>query len=605
MTENPGTESVENLLKGVHQGSYVIPYFQRGFEWQPSMVCDLIQSILQNYYTGLILLWELDPEEADKEEWEPVWGADTQGRPTTAILDGQQRLASLYYAIYNPPRKFPRRQSYYLFFVDLNKLLVEDYEEVVTYRYYGTYRDWQQIWREKDSYATHGTMPLAILSAPAEDDPHRRFVDSREFEEWITTYVSRNRDRLGDNITTHRVYQRLKDVLDYHFVIYPLSNRRDLPDICNIFARVNEKGMKLSTFDLMNAFMYPKGVRLRVDLWENLDNDQLKAVDSNMNEYLLKLISLVKQNYCSSKYLYNLIPGQTTVQRDAGGSTHHVVLVRDSKEFNALWQESCKYAEKARQTIMNTGDANFGAIKADYVPNTTLIPVLGALFWLNDGRPDEAAFRSVLTRWYWSAVLSEDYSGSSDTVMARDFRDWRAWIENRQGDATFARMQQINEDFVRKLDLQRVRRGSARYNAIICMLALQGAKDFYEAQTVGTVDYANERIHDHHIFPKRARGLPANTSGTFGELKDCILNRTLLLDETNSRIRTKKPSEYLREMVRKHGSEERVKEILRDHFITGNAYECMKHDDFDGFVAEREEVIRRHILSLLRLPPNR
>ena len=42
MPENPGTVQVKNLLKSVHNGHYVIPYFQRGFEWQPSMVCDLI-----------------------------------------------------------------------------------------------------------------------------------------------------------------------------------------------------------------------------------------------------------------------------------------------------------------------------------------------------------------------------------------------------------------------------------------------------------------------------------------------------------------------------------------------------------------------------------
>lgn len=90
MAENPGTYKVEDLLKNVHGGSYVIPYFQRGFEWQPSMVCDLIESILQNYYAGLILLWELNPEEAQNEEWDPIWGAKLKVTPDKAIPDGQQ-----------------------------------------------------------------------------------------------------------------------------------------------------------------------------------------------------------------------------------------------------------------------------------------------------------------------------------------------------------------------------------------------------------------------------------------------------------------------------------------------------------------------------------
>ena len=117
MDENPGTQKIEKLLCAIDNGDYVIPYFQRGFEWKPSMVCDLFESVLQDYYAGLILLWELKTEEAEKDEWDPVWGADRQGTPDFAILDGQQRLASLYYAINNPKKQFPNRKSFYLFFL--------------------------------------------------------------------------------------------------------------------------------------------------------------------------------------------------------------------------------------------------------------------------------------------------------------------------------------------------------------------------------------------------------------------------------------------------------------------------------------------------------
>jgi hypothetical protein len=251
--------------------------------------------------------------------------------------------------------------------------------------------------------------------------------------------------------------------------------------------------------------------------------------------------------------------------------------------------------------MMNTGAADFGAIKADFVPNTTLVPVLGALFWLHDGKPDDADFRRLLARWYWCAVLSEDYSGSSDTVMARDFREWRDWMDNGGGLDSFGRVKRITQDFITDLDLRRVPRGSSRYNAIICMLALRGAKDFYEAQPVGSADYSNERINDHHIFPARVRGLPSEGCEGFADLKDCILNRTLLLDETNNHIRNRRPSEYVVEMLQKHGSEEKVKAMLDDHLITEKAYELMKSDDFDGFLAEREAALKKHIVSLLGL----
>jgi hypothetical protein len=134
------------------------------------------------------------------------------------------------------------------------------------------------------------------------------------------------------------------------------------------------------------------------------------------------------------------------------------------------------------------------------------------------------------------------------------------------------------------------------------MLAVDGARGFYEGQVVGTVDYSNERMKDHHVFPSQARGLPPETSKTFGGLKDCILNRTLLLNETNNRIKNRRPSQYIVDMIEKHGSEEKVKDILRGHFITDEAYEAMKKDEFDNFIAAREAAMRKHIASRLGRP---
>ena len=596
MAENPGTERVEKLLEYVHDGSYVIPYFQRGFEWEPSMVCDLLESILRDYYAGLILLWELNPKEAQNEEWEPVWGAELKDTPDKAILDGQQRLASLYYAIYNPKKTFGNRQSYYMFFLNLNKVLKEDYEEAITYKYYSSYQPWDRVKNNKDKWAETGIIPLSILSARDSSNPNQKYIDSTEFDNWLNGYLDENRDKLPEGITTHKVYKVFNGILNYNFVFYPLRSDRSSSDICNIFARVNAKGMKLTTFDLMNAFLYPKGVKLRKELWENLDNELLKDIDTNMDEYLLKLISLVKQNYCSSKYIYNLIPGEKTIRKDEYGKKYKEILVQDGEEFKNLWEQSCKYAEKAREIIMNTGDADFGAIKTNFIPNTTIVPVLGAILWEYKGDPDDANFKNNLKRWYWSAAFSEDYSGSSDSVMAKDFRDWKEWINNGK---SIERISRINQEFIKKLDLKSVKKGSARYNAIICILTINDAKDFYKERRVGTGDYSNEKINDHHIFPKQVKGLDPRKSKTFNDNRDFIINRTLLLDETNNTIKNKKPSQYIAEMTDKYGNEQEVKSILQGHLITEKAFEYMKEDDFDNFVVEREKAIRQHIISKL------
>jgi len=498
--------------------------------------------------------------------------------------------------MYNPNQKFPHRKSYYLFLLNLTKALNEEYDDAVTYKYYATHQSWGTLLKDKDDWLKTGIIPLSILSAEDSNKPKQRYIDSTEFNEWLNRYLDQNRHILPEDTNTLKIFQVLNGILNYPFVFYPLSNKRELPDICNIFARVNAKGMRLSTFDLMNAFLYPKGVELRKDLWESLDNETLKNIDNNMNEYLLKLISLNKQNYCSSKYIHNLIPNVKAVKKDEFGKKYDVVLMKSGKEFKESWNNACKYAEQARKIIMNTGAADFGAIKTDFIPNTTIVPVLGAILWECDGNADSVEFKKNLTKWYWSAVFSEDYSGSSDSVMAKDFRDWKEWLNNK---TAIDRINRINEDFVNEIDFKSVKKGSARYNAVLSNPALNDARDFHKEQIIGTGDYANDKINDHHIFPKQVKGLDPEKSKTFKDIRDFVVNRTLLLDETNNEIKNKKPSQYISEMIKKYGDETKVKEILKKHFISEKAYEYMKEDDFDNFVIKRECAIKEHLISTL------
>ncbi len=601
MEENPGTLSVGKLLESVDQGNYVIPYFQRGFEWEPGLVCDLFESILQEYYTGLILLWELNRNQAENEKWDPLWGSRLKGVPEVAILDGQQRLSSLYYAIYNPKKHFPGRFSYYLFYINITKILNDDYDDAITYKFFSRYQDWRNLKeKEKNKWVEDGIFPLCILSAKDPNDQKQKYIDSIEFEEILNKYLKINSAIIAPNITTHRIYQIFNKILNYNFIIYPLSSDRNVRDICNIFTRVNSKGMKLSTFDLMNAFLYPKGIKLRKELWENLENDKLKNIDKNMNEYLLKLISLKLQNYCSSKYIFNLIPGEEIIQKNSAGEKVKVVLVSDSKTFHRLWENSCKSAEKAREIIMNVGPKNFGSIKQDFIPNSTIIPVLGAIVWEYEeykGNIDDIEFRKKIAKWYWPAVFSEDYSGSSDTVMARDFRDLKNWINNHENN--METIKRVTREYIEEINFKEVKKGSARYNAIISIIALNSAKDFYKGIVLGTGDFSNENINDHHIFPVSVKGIDQTKSKTFKESKDSILNRTLLFDETNIKISNKRPSEYIAELKLKYGSEEILLDILKTHLINEKAFQYLLEDNFDDFINEREKEIKKHIINII------
>lgn len=592
-TENPGTESVSTLMRQVDSGSFVIPYFQRGFEWEPSMVSDLFQSILQDYYTGLLLFWDLDDKKAEQEQWDPVWGASIDDTPDSAILDGQQRLSSLYYAIFNPEERFPSRKSYYVFYLDLVKALNEEYEDSIPYQYFAkNHKKWSDL-NDRDEWITDGRVPLCILSASDPTNPDNRYINSKEFNQWAKRFVEERSEDLPPDVVEFEVRDLFQQILNYNFVQYPLSSERPIRDICNIFAKVNASGMKLSTFDLMNAFLYPYGVHLRKELWQQQVPEQVKKMDSNMDLNIVKIISLIKQNYCSSKYLYNLIPGEETIREEPDGTRYEEILVDSGSDFKQLWDTAVNYAETAREITMNTGLRQFGAIREEFIPYGTMLPVLAAVLWEYDGSSEDIEFREQLKRWYWAASFSKDYGGSSDTVMGSDFRDWKKWFQHGKKMEQIAK---VDTEFIEELDFKDIDKGSGRYNAVICLLALNGPRDFYHGNILGTVDFTDRRINDHHIFPKKVDGINEEKLQTFDSYRDSIANRTLILDDTNNRIRDKRPSSYIEDMVSNHGLT-KVKELLSEHFISDQAFEYLTDDDFDNFIVEREKEIKRRIIN--------
>ncbi len=578
-------KSVYELMMAIDRGDYAIPHFQRGFEWTPSMVSDLLKSILQDFFAGLLLLWELNPDLVRQGKWDPLWGAENPTHPSFAVLDGQQRLASLYYALCGPPRTFPKRKSHNMFFLNLREFLDGNYEDAITHTYPRNYQTLDEIKEQKNRWIRKGLMPLRLLS-------DRKFIDGKEFNKWKRAYAR----TLAENPEDVDEYDTLRDdihdvvgkILNYEFPTHTLGRERPLSDVCTIFARINQRGMRLSTFDLMNAFLYPTGVSLK-KLWEDVQDDRLLNVDKNMKEYMLKLISLYAQGYCSPKYIYNLIPGKKVRIKTKTGEFSKRIIVGSSEGFEELWRNSCRHAARAVDRIMNTGDLDFGAIKHSFIPNTTIVPVMGALFYKYEENYkkeiDKKEFLAMLNRWYWSAVISGEYSGSSETEMSEDYRDISGWFEARRTD-DIRRIKKMGEGELRDLDLRNCRKGSSLYKAVLCHISLNKAEDFYTRRALDTGTYSGEKINDHHIFPKGAKGLPEDLCKEYGDTNDNILNRTLLLDDTNKEIRNKRPSEYVKDI-----KDAGIVEMMAGHLITESGIDCLRRDDYDGFIRYREKAV--------------
>ena len=131
--QKPDHISLTTLINRLREGRFVIPDFQREFEWEPADIRELMRSIFLDYYIGSLLLWKGKTENLEALACEPIHGYEGKGNPQEIVLDGQQRLTAMYYAFCAPDIPAPKRSNRYLFFLRVDRFMDEAHDEAFEY----------------------------------------------------------------------------------------------------------------------------------------------------------------------------------------------------------------------------------------------------------------------------------------------------------------------------------------------------------------------------------------------------------------------------------------------------------------------------------------
>jgi len=592
--QKPDHVSLNTLIGRLNEGRFVIPDFQREFEWKPWDIRDLLRSIFLDYYIGSLLLWKGKNENFKALSCEPIYGAKAEATPEYIVLDGQQRLTAMYYAFLAPNINLPSRSNRYFFSIRIDRFMAEEYDLAFEY-------DWSKRWTQliedrSAQYAEH-IFPLSVVGQ-----------GGFKFFKWIEGYQQFWRDAAAlakqeqreddfkqaalhaDNAMKFGEY--VQGIAEGYQISYiELDVQLEIDKVCDIFTQINSKGVQLDTFDLMNAMLKPKGLQLK-KMWREA-SPRLEFVETDkMDVYILQVMSILRQGYCSPKYLYFLLPGQEKAVRDPDGTRRKEILVTDTADFKKRWNIAVDAIETAIKLLRHPQE--FGAISSNYLPYVSILPAFAALQShvksLPSNRQLDAQRKS--RHWYWASVFLNRYSGSVESTAARDFLDLKAWMDKDELEPGM--IQEFKTRF-RNIDLRKeVKRGSSVYNGIFNLLVIQGARDWM----TGNVPQFGD-LDDHHIIPaSKAAGL-----GT-GNLIHSILNRTPLTADTNRNvIRDRLPNEYLPELIKQNG-EGAVRSVLESHFISPAALAVLLRDpftsdDFEAFIKERQLTMFEAIENLL------
>jgi predicted RNase H-like HicB family nuclease len=330
--QKPDHVSLNTLVTYLRDGRFVIPDFQREFEWKPWDIKDLMRSIFLDYYIGSLLLWKGKSENFTALSCEPVYGYKGSGKPEYIVLDGQQRLTAIYYAFLAPDVPLPNRSNRFFYFVHVDKFMAEEYDEAFGYEWLT--RRWAKVLANKeDQFATH-LFPFSVIGATGWELPN--WVQGYEtFWKTKATEAESSGDaeaaKLANNHAADATTfgELLQGITGQYQVSYiELDKDLEIDKVCDIFTQINSRGIRLDIFDLVNALLKPRGLQLK-QMWRDAAPRLDDVETEKMNVYILQVMSILRQGYCSPKYLYFLLPGQEKPVRDPDGTRRKEVLIPD------------------------------------------------------------------------------------------------------------------------------------------------------------------------------------------------------------------------------------------------------------------------------------
>lgn len=232
---DPRKVSFDELLRGVDKSLIQIPPFQREFVWETRRICFLLDSIYRGYPIGSFIFWKTSRRLPHHRSIGGLPLADVPlGSLTDYVLDGQQRITSLYAAI----RGAGIQGEKYIFSFNLTtgKFQAEKLRE-----------------NDLEQQAVQVKIPLDKL-----------FVESRAD---YMRYISQFSD--GYQNLLHDLYDRFK-LYAFSVVFVQEEDQTDdeeqgenIKRIVNIFSRINGTGKPLSVVAKMVARCWGEGFDIR------------------------------------------------------------------------------------------------------------------------------------------------------------------------------------------------------------------------------------------------------------------------------------------------------------------------------------------------------
>ena len=562
-------------MTDIDEGSIGLPEFQRDFRWEEDRIRSLLASIASGFPIGTLMSLESGGEVRFKTR--PLQGAPALGPsgPSSLILDGQQRLTSLYQVLKSnsivqtlDKRKKPIERWFY---IDMREAVDPngDLEDAIF-----------TVDKSKTKFRADRSVECDLSTIGEEVErgffPLSVIYDWPALNAWQQAFQDTSRSDLAERTELWLKFQTgvIQELQTYSIPVIKLGRDTTREAVCRVFEKVNTGGVPLDVFELVTAAFAADEFDLRAD-WK------ARQESFRENAYLAPLLAAVENTFFLQAISLVESYERRVAQASRGVEGDRLSPVTcKRKDILALSVEDySRHAATVAKAFRSAAKMLHGLSMFDKrdLPYATQLVPLAAVLAILDAEAESAAAQEKLSQWFWCGVFGELYGGAVETRFARDVQDLVSWIrtggtEPRTiADSTFAAS--------RLLTLRT--RNSAAYKGIHALLMKAGCADFRTRSRIEIDTYVDDAIDIHHIFPKKwctDAGLPSSKY-------DSIINKTAISARTNRSIGGQAPSLYLGALERDAGIEgHELDQLLRTHRIDPG---LLRADDFDSFFNHR------------------
>lgn len=566
--------TLKKLIEDIHVGEIGLPDIQRPFVWPRSKVRDLFDSMYRGFPIGYLLFWENGYADTHR-----VIGTDNKQKvPRLLIVDGQQRLTSLYAVIKGIPvvnEKYHNESIRIAFnpiqekFEVTNSAIERDVEWIA---------DISVLWKQKTSTYT--------------------FIN-----DYLNRLKERNKYPSEQEHKIPHVIDRLFKLQDYPITALEISYSVDEDRVAEIFVRINSKGTPLNQADFILTLMSVFWDEGRKQLEDFCQHAKILPTDNRPSPYnyyllpkpdqLLRVSVALGFRRARLEYVYSLLRGKDlqTGQFSEEQREKQFTILKESQAYVLNlqnWHDFFKVLKRA------------GYSSSQFISSEMSILYAYAL-WLigkRDFKVEAFRLREIIARWFFMSSLTGRYTGSPESRMEQDLallRDAQTAndffdILNQQIEAVLTR-DYWDVTLPNELETAAARNtGQFAYYAALCLL---DAPVLYSKMKVSdlldpSTKSKKSALERHHLFPRRyLQRIKISEKRIINQ----VANYALVEWSDNIEISDKSPNNYVPQLEQRFSRDE-IQIMYHFHALPEHWYEM----DYLDFLKER----RKRMADIIR-----